>query len=109
MFDKTPLYAIPTHPELPVHRLGASSYWDGGPQTPVAPTLNIPNRAGADPHAFPRSTAAARQQKSDFLRQQGGRRRLRQRPLPYRQLRLEAQLPKMKYADCWAKRNRYCL
>jgi hypothetical protein len=65
-FDKHPLYAIPTIPSFP-YTDSAIVYWDGGPQTPVAPTLNIPNRDGADPHAFPRSTAAARQQKSDFL------------------------------------------
>jgi hypothetical protein len=59
-------YAIPTIPSFP-YTESAIVYWDGGPQTPVAPTLNIPNRDGADPHAFPRSTAAALQQKSDFL------------------------------------------
>ena len=42
-------------------------YWDGGPQTPPAPALNIPNRGGLDPHAFPRNTVAARSQKSAFL------------------------------------------
>jgi hypothetical protein len=65
-FDKNPLYEIPTIPSFPFTG-SAIVYWDGGPQTPVAPTLNVPNRDGADPHAFPRNTVAARQQKSDFL------------------------------------------
>jgi hypothetical protein len=65
-FDKQPLYGIPTIGSFPFTG-SAIVYWDGGPQTPPAPIVNIPNREGADPHAFPRSTVAARQQKSDFL------------------------------------------
>jgi hypothetical protein len=65
-FDKHPLYGVPTIPSFPFSG-SAIVYWDGGPQTPVAPILNIPNRAGADPHSFPRNTVAARQQKSDYL------------------------------------------
>jgi hypothetical protein len=65
-FDKQPLYGIPTIPSFPFTG-PAIVYWDGGPQTPPAPTVNIPNREGADPHAFPRNTVAARQQKFDFL------------------------------------------
>jgi hypothetical protein len=61
-----PLYGVPTIPSFPFSG-SAIVYWDGGPQTPVAPILNIPNRAGADPHSFPRNTVAARQQKSDYL------------------------------------------
>jgi hypothetical protein len=65
-FDKTPLYGIPTIRSFPF-RGSAIVYWDGGPQTPPAPTVNLPNRAGADPHYFPRKTPSARQQKADFL------------------------------------------
>jgi hypothetical protein len=65
-FDKTPLYGIPTIRSFPF-RGSAIVYWDGGPQTPPAPTVNLPNRAGADPHSFPRKTPSARQQKADFL------------------------------------------
>jgi hypothetical protein len=65
-FDKQPLYGVPTIGSFPFTG-SAIVYWDGGPQTPPAPIVNIPNRDGADPHAFPRNTVAARQQKSDFL------------------------------------------
>jgi hypothetical protein len=65
-FDKTPLFGIPTIKSFPF-RGSAIVYWDGGPQTPPSPTVNLPNRAGADPHSFPRKTPSARQQKSDFL------------------------------------------
>jgi hypothetical protein len=65
-FDKTPLFGIPTIRSFPFHG-SAIVYWDGGPQTPPAPTVNLPNRAGADPHSFPRKTPSARQQKADFL------------------------------------------
>ena len=33
--------------------------------------LNVPNRGGADPHAFPRKTPSARQQKSDWFSPNG--------------------------------------
>ena len=36
--------------------------------TPPPPTTNTPPSVGEDPHEFPRRSAAARQQKSDFLR-----------------------------------------
>ena len=36
-----------------------------------APRKNVPNRAGSDPHGAPRSTKAARVQKSAFLRDDG--------------------------------------
>jgi hypothetical protein len=45
-------------------------YWDSGSPTP--PTGNVPPRAGADPHSHPRSSPAARLQKSEFLKL-GGR------------------------------------
>jgi hypothetical protein len=69
-FDVTPLFGIPTIPHFPWSR-SAIVYWDGGPQTPPTPPLNIPNRGGADPHAFPRSTVAARTQKAAFLSPNG--------------------------------------
>ena len=69
-FDATPLFGIPTIPYFPWNG-SAIVYWDGGPQTPPAPPLNIPNRAGADPHYFPRSTVAARNQKAAFLSPNG--------------------------------------
>ncbi len=65
-FDKTPLFGIPTISSFPF-RGSAIVYWDGGPQTPPAPTVNLPNRAGNDPHSFARKTPSARQQKADFL------------------------------------------
>ena len=65
-FDVTPLFGIATIPHYPWSG-SAIVYWDGGPQTPPAPPLNIPNRRGADPHYFPRGTVAARNQKSAFL------------------------------------------
>jgi hypothetical protein len=65
-FDKTPLFGVPTIKSFPFTG-SAIVYWDGGPQTPPAPALNLPNRAGNDPHSFPRKTRAARQQKADFL------------------------------------------
>ena len=65
-FDKAPNFGIPAIASFP---FGGSAvvWWDGGPQTPVAPITNTPNKAGADPHSFPRSTVAARQQKATFL------------------------------------------
>jgi hypothetical protein len=68
--DRTPLFGIPSIGSFPFHG-SAIVYWDGGPQTPPAPALNIPNRGGLDPHAFPRSTVAARTQKSTFLSPNG--------------------------------------
>ena len=43
--------------------------WDSG--TPAPPITNTPNRGGEDPHSDPRSTAAARVQKSEFLKIDG--------------------------------------
>jgi hypothetical protein len=43
--------------------------WDSG--TPAPPITNTPNRGGADPHSRPRSTPAARTQKSEFLKING--------------------------------------
>jgi hypothetical protein len=69
--DKTPLYAIPRIASYPFNGAAAIVYWDGGNQTPLAPVTNTPNRGGADPHAFPRSTPAARDQKSAWLSPNG--------------------------------------
>jgi hypothetical protein len=41
-------------------------WWDSG--TPPPPLINQPNEEGADPHSHPRSEAAARVQKSEFLK-----------------------------------------
>ena len=68
--DRTPLFGIPSIKGFPFNG-SAIVYWDGGPQTPPAPALNIPNRGGLDPHSFPRSTVAARNQKSAFLSPNG--------------------------------------
>jgi len=65
-FDKSPLYGVPTIKSFPFSG-SAIVYWDGGPQTPPAPAVNLPNRDGKDPHSFPRNTKSARQQKNDFL------------------------------------------
>jgi hypothetical protein len=43
--------------------------WDSG--TPAPPITNTPNRGGDDPHSAPRSTVAARVQKSEFLKIDG--------------------------------------
>jgi hypothetical protein len=43
--------------------------WDSG--TPAPPITNTPNRGGDDPHSRPRSTPAARTQKSEFLKING--------------------------------------
>jgi len=43
--------------------------WDSG--TPAPPITNTPNRSGDDPHSHPRSTPAARVQKSEFLKIDG--------------------------------------
>ena len=43
--------------------------WDSGP--PAPPITNTPNRGGEDPHSDPRSTPAARVQKSEFLKVNG--------------------------------------
>jgi hypothetical protein len=69
--DKTPLYGIPRIASYPFTGSAAIVYWDGGNQTPLPPVTNTPNRGGADPHAFPRNTPAARDQKSAWLSPNG--------------------------------------
>jgi hypothetical protein len=79
-----PTYGIPAIPGYPYDG-SAIVLWDIGPirdspcdpgatscGTDVPPTTNTPPSRGEDPHEFPRRSAAARQQKSDFLRV-GGR------------------------------------
>jgi hypothetical protein len=67
--DVNPYYGIP---EIPFYPFNGSALvvWDSGSPTP--PANNTPPRPGADPHSHPRSTAIARQQKSDFLQDGGG-------------------------------------
>ena len=43
----------------------------GGVGNPIAPTGSVAPRLGRDPHSRPRSTPAARQQKSEFLKPSG--------------------------------------
>ncbi|MGZ4270733.1 MAG: hypothetical protein ACXVFN_07380 [Solirubrobacteraceae bacterium] len=69
--QRNPLWGIAP---LPSGRNGGSAivFWDAGAGVVAPPPLvNQPPRVGPDPHEFPRSTPAARQQKSDFL-QAGG-------------------------------------
>ena len=58
-------------PPIPKFPFGGSAIvmWDSG--TPAPPITNTPNRAGSDPHSRPRSTPAAREQKSEFLKING--------------------------------------
>jgi hypothetical protein len=69
--DRTPLFGIPRITTFPFKGAAAIVYWDGGNQTPLPPVVNLPNTAGADPHSFPRSTVAARTQKSAWLSPKG--------------------------------------
>jgi hypothetical protein len=62
--DRTPLWGIPTIASYP-YRGSALILWDSG--TPAPPPGNQPNRIGHDPHPDPRSSPAARRQKSAFL------------------------------------------
>jgi hypothetical protein len=66
--DVDPYYGIPAIPGFP---FGGSALvvWDSG--TPTPPITNTPPRAGSDPHSRPRSTPAARLQKSEFLKVDG--------------------------------------
>lgn len=85
--DDKPYYAIPEIEQYP-HQGHAIMVWDSGaynettdrgnalPPTTntgllVGPTADGPQYGGRDPHSSPRSTAAARQQKSDFMKSDG--------------------------------------
>lgn len=60
-----PWYGLGRIPSYP-YAGSALVWWDSG--TPPAPLENVPNREGQDPHGHPRAEAAARRQKSEFLR-----------------------------------------
>jgi hypothetical protein len=66
--DVNPFYGIPAIPSYP---FGGSAFvvWDSGQPTP--PANNTPPRTGSDPHSHPRNDAAARLQKSEFLKRGG--------------------------------------
>jgi hypothetical protein len=66
--DVDPYYGIPAIPSFPFDG-SAMVVWDSG--TPTPPITNTPPRAGSDPHSRPRSTPAARLQKSEFLKASG--------------------------------------
>ena len=81
--EVNPTFGIPSITSYPFNG-SAIVLWDIGPVrtapcppgdspcgTPPPPTTNTPPSVGEDPHEFPRRSAAARQQKSDFL-QVGG-------------------------------------
>jgi hypothetical protein len=69
--QKNPLWGISALPSGPYAGSGIV-FWDAGASTVAAPPLtNQPPRTGPDPHSFPRSTPAAREQKSQFLRAGG--------------------------------------
>jgi hypothetical protein len=66
--DVNPYFGIPAIPSYPFDG-SALVVWDSGSPTP--PANETPPRTGADPHSHPRSTPAARLQKSQFLRLNG--------------------------------------
>ena len=62
-----PLFGIPAITRSPFAG-SAIVYWDNGPaRNGTAPLANTPPRQGKDSHYAPRTTPAARTQKSDFL------------------------------------------
>ncbi len=63
--DVNPFYRIAKFSTYP-YTGSALVYWDSGSPTP--PTGNVPPRTGTDPHSHPRNSAAARLQKSEFLK-----------------------------------------
>jgi hypothetical protein len=65
--EKTQLWGIPRIKAFPFSG-SAIVLWDSGPgHNGVAPLTNVPSSVGSDPHENPRSTPAARDQKSAFL------------------------------------------
>jgi len=70
--DSQLLWGIKPIPRFPYHGSGIV-IWDSGPGVVNPPPFrNVPPRSSQDPHEHPRSTAAARTQKSRFLRDNGG-------------------------------------
>ena len=70
--QRRPSWGIPAIPAGAPWGGSAIVYWDSGPSVVGPPPLeNVPNASGRDPHEDPRRTAAARQQKADFLRSDG--------------------------------------
>jgi hypothetical protein len=67
--DVNPFFKIAKFDFYPYSNSGLV-VWDSGQPTP--PVGNVPPRAGSDPHSHPRNSAAARLQKSEFLKL-GGR------------------------------------
>jgi hypothetical protein len=67
-YEVTPFYGIPVIASYPFSG-SAVIPWDSGADQP--PSTNTPPLTGYDPHADPRKSSVARQQKSDFL-QTGG-------------------------------------
>ena len=67
-YEVTPYYGIPAIPSYPFAG-SALIVWDSGAATP--PTTNTAPTTGADPHSDPRSSVAARMQKSEFLKAGG--------------------------------------
>ena len=62
-----PLFGIPAITRDPFPG-SAIVYWDNGPaRNGTAPLANTPPRQGSDSHYAPRTTPAARRQKSEFL------------------------------------------
>jgi hypothetical protein len=66
--DVDPYFLIPTIPSYPFDG-SALIIWDSGAATP--PITNTAPNVGSDPHEHPRRTAAARVQKSEFLKAGG--------------------------------------
>jgi hypothetical protein len=66
--DVDPYFGIPAIPGYPFDG-SALVIWDSGAPTP--PIENVAPRMGDDPHGDPRSDAAARMQKSEFLKTNG--------------------------------------
>jgi hypothetical protein len=70
--DRNLLYGIPPIPKYPYKGSGIV-IWDSGPGIVDPPPFgDLPPTTGEDPHEHPRSTAAARAQKSRFLNDKGG-------------------------------------
>ena len=65
--ERVPLFGIPAITRSPFAG-SAIVYWDNGPAlNGPAPLANTPPRQGSDSHYAPRTTPAARRQKSQFL------------------------------------------